>query len=84
MHRRQRSRATIGTINSSVFDNDEFRRIVSLSLAKGSSLMIRKDRRGIAITKGSKRHKISFRDEVPDEAAKASFIATPAEKHSPQ
>ena len=26
--------------------------------------MIRKDRRGIAITKGSKRHKITFRDEL--------------------
>lgn len=32
--------------------------------------MMRKDRRGIAITKGSKRHKITFRDEVPEEVAK--------------
>ena len=29
--------------------------------------MIRKDRQGIAITRGSKRHKITFRDEVEAE-----------------
>ena len=52
-----------------MFDNDEFKRIVGLSLAKGSSLMMRKDRQGIAITKGSKRHKITFRDELPEEVA---------------
>ena len=32
---------------------------------------MRKDRRGIAITKGAKKHKITFRDEVPEEASKA-------------
>jgi len=37
-----------GAVNSSVFDNDEFKRIVGLSLGK-SSLMMRKDRKGIAI-----------------------------------
>ena len=55
--------------SSSVYDNDEFKRIVGLSLGQGS-LMMRKDRRGIAITKGSKRHRITFRDEVPEEVAK--------------
>ena len=55
---------------SSVFDNEEFKRMVGISLGKGSLLM-RKDRRGIAITKGSKKHKITFRDEVPEEVAKA-------------
>ena len=52
--------------NNSVFDDEEFRRIVGISLGKGS-LLIRKDRRGIAISKGSKRHKITYRDEVPSE-----------------
>jgi len=74
--KRLRYRAqTMGLTNScktsSVYDNDEFKRIVGLSLAKGSSLMMRKDRNGIAITKGSKRHKIMFRDELADEVSKA-------------
>ena len=50
-------------VNSSATFDDEFARIVRLGLGK-NSLMIRKDRQGIAITKGSKRHKITFRDTI--------------------
>ena len=71
---RSRNNTIVGA-NSSVFDNDEFKRIVGISLGKGSILM-RKDRRGIAIVKGSKNHKITFRDKVPAEIAKAKEHAT--------
>ena len=49
--------------NAGIFD-DEFNRLVRQGLGKSSLLTIRKDRRGIAIQKGSKRHRITFRDEL--------------------
>ena len=40
------------TSSAGLFNDDEFNRLVRLGLGKNSSLMMRKDRRGIAITKG--------------------------------
>ena len=57
---------------NSIFD-DEFNRLVKLGMSKSFQL-IRKDRRGVAIQKGSKQHKICFRDEMgPQVRAKEPF-----------
>ena len=38
-------------------------------------MMIRKDRRGIAITKGQKKHKITFRDELDFQVSESEPFA---------
>lgn len=64
MFHRARTQAGFASATASFQQDDEFERLVRMGLGKNSSLMIRKDRQGIAIQKGSKKHKITFRDEI--------------------
>jgi len=59
-----RASSVVGGGGSGLFNDTEFNRLVRQTLGGKSSLMMRKDRRGIAISKGQKKHKITFRDEI--------------------
>lgn len=65
----------------SIYEDDDFSQLLRLGMSKTSTMMIRKDRHGIAIQKGQKQHKITFRDEVSVQVSqKANFAprATPS------
>lgn len=73
------NRMTASDRTSSVVDSKEFKRIVSISLRHQGSLHIRKDRKGIAISKGSKKHRITFRDEIDIDSVSNSDILESAQ-----
>ena len=52
-------------MQASSFFDDDFAKFLRVTC--GASVLMRKDRNGTAIQKGSKKHKITFRDEIPVE-----------------
>lgn len=60
---RMASSRKIGYQSSNLTEDEEFNRLVRMGLGQ-TSMHMRKDRRGIAIQKGKKLHKLSFRDEI--------------------
>ena len=50
-------------IQASSFFDDDFAKFLRVNC--GTNILMRKDRNGTAIQKGSKKHRITFRDEIP-------------------